>query len=151
MIAACRQRLAKPQQLYPIHVSSHTKQLWHGRAGDCCIPRSIGEATVNSPRRRSSYNSNQRRNSQCDSRAINRCISTATVINDYQRRLARQQRQYICVGNSCMLAATRKAKAFLAQLYINRNQHGETISGTPVPMMVAYPHSRVSATAVYPH
>ena len=50
-----------------------------------------------------------------------------------------------------MLAATRKAKALLAQLYINSNQQSETISGTAVPIMVAYPHSRVSTTAVYPH
>ena len=151
MIAVYRQRLAKPQQPYPSHVSSHTEQLRHGRAGDCCISTSISEATVKSPRRRSSYNSNQRRNSQYDSRAINRCISTATVINDYQRRLARQQQQHIRVGNSCMLAAIRKARALLAQLYINSDQQSETISGTTVPVMIAYPHSRVSATAVYPH
>ena len=50
-----------------------------------------------------------------------------------------------------MLAATRKAKALLAQLYINSDEQTETISGTTVPMMVAYPHSRVSAAAVYPH
>ena len=88
-------------------------------------------------------NSNQRRNSQYDSRVINRCI-TATAICDYRRRLARQQRPRIRVGHSCMLATTRKGKAFLAQLYINSDQQSENISGTAVPMMVAYPHSRVS-------
>ena len=88
-------------------------------------------------------NSNQRRNSQYDSRVIDRCI-TATAICDYRRRLARQQRPRIRVGHSCMLAATQKGKAFLAQLYINSDQQSENISGTAVPMMVAYPHSRVS-------
>ena len=152
VIAVYRQRLAKPQQRYPSHVSSHTKQLRHGRAGYCCIPTSIIEATANSPRWRSSYiNSNQRSNSQYDSHAINRCISAATVINDYHRRLARQQRQHVRVGNNCMLAATRKAKALFAQLYINSDQQRETISGTAVPMTVAYSLTRVSATAVYPH
>ena len=152
VIAVYRQRLAKPQPPYPSHVSSHTKQLRHGRAEDCCISTSISEATANRPRWKSSYIiSNQRSNSQYDSRAINRRISTVTVINDYQRRLARQQRQHICVGNSCMLAATHKAKALLAQLYINSDQQRETVSGTAVPMMVAYPHSRMSATDVYPH
>ena len=43
-----------------------------------------------------------------------------------------------------MLATTRKGKAFLAQLYINSDQQSENISGTAVPMMVAYLHSRVS-------
>ena len=148
--AVYRHRLAKPQQPYPSHVSSRTKQLRHGRAGDCCIPTSISEATGNSPRRRSSYNSNQRCNSQYGSNAINRCILTATMINDHQRRLARQQRQHIRVGNSCMLAATRKSKALLAHLYINSDQESGTISGTTVPLMVAYSHSRVSATTLTP-
>ena len=49
-----------------------------------------------------------------------------------------------------MLAATRKAKALLAQLYINSDQRSETTSGATVPIMVAYPHSRVSATTLIP-
>ena len=147
VIDVYRQRQAKPQQPYPGHVSSHTKQPRHGRAGDCCISTSISEATANRPRRRSSnINSNQRSNSQYDSRANNCCISTATVINDYQRRLARQQRQHICVGYNGMLASTRKSKAL-----ISSDQQTEAISGTALAMMVAYTHSRVSATAVYPH
>ena len=135
------------------------------RARDCSIPTATSEATATipqpcqqrhinreqrnkgaqaRPRRRLLYiNSNQRRNSQYDSRVINRCI-TATAICDYRRRLARQQRPRIRVGHSCMLATTRKGKAFLAQLYINSDQQSENISGTAVPMMVAYPHSRVS-------
>ena len=55
------------------------------------------------------------------------------------------------VDQSGIPVAISKAKAYLAQLYINSDQQSETISGTTVPMMVAYPHSRVSATAVYPH
>ena len=152
MIAVYRQRQAKFQQPYPSPFTSHTKQLRRGRVGDCCTSTSISEATFNRPPRRSSYiNSNQRSITQYGSRAINRCISTATVINDYQRRLTKQQRQRIRVGNSCIFASTRKAKALLAQLYINSGQQSETISGTAVPMMVAYTHGRVSATAVYSH
>ena len=87
VIAVYRQRLAKPQQSYPTRVSSgisitssDAKQLWHCCAGDCCILTSISEATANRPRRRSSYiNSNQRSNSQHDSRVINRCIPTAAA------------------------------------------------------------------------
>ena len=54
-----------------------------------------------------------------------------------------KQRQHIRVGNNCMLAATRKAKAPLAQVCISIDQQSETISGTVVGMMVAYPHNRV--------
>ena len=50
-----------------------------------------------------------------------------------------------------MLEAIREAKALLAQLYINSDHQSESIFGTAVPMMVAYTHSRVSVTAVYPH
>ena len=89
--------------------------------------------------------------SQYGSRANNRVMSTATVLDDCQRRLARQQRQRIRVGNSCVLAASRQKKARLAQLYIKCDQQSESISGTAEPMKVAYPHSRVSAKAVYPH
>ena len=128
VIAVYRQRLAKPQQPYPRHVSSHTKQLRHGRAEGCCILTSTCEATGSSPRRGSLYNSNQRRNSQYHSRAINRRISAVTLINDCQRRLARQQRQHIRVGNSCTLAATRKAKALLSQLYINSDRQRPSLA-----------------------
>ena len=112
VIAVCRQRLAKPQQQYPSRVGSVISTTSQRRKA----------APARRHRRLLCININQRSNSQYDSRVINRGISTATATNDYPRRLARQQRQHIRVGNSCMLAATRKAKALLTQLYINSDQ-----------------------------
>ena len=95
VIAAYRQRPAKPQQPYPSRVSSgisttssETKQLRHGRAGDCCISTANSETTakyqVGRSRRLVYINSNRRSNGQHDSRVINRCISTATAICHYR-------------------------------------------------------------------